>query len=330
MSLRTASVVTFVCVAVAGTGVGCREQAKPQQDPTVIATVDGEVISRATFEQELSRELQPMEGSPPRTPEQTEPFKQALLETMIERTLLLRAAREQNITVSQDEVDRQVLALASEYPAESFDAALAQGQTTHADLERKTQQQLTIEKLFATHVYSRVAVTEDQIRRFFDEHVEEFGEPEQVHAQQIVVKGLDEAKKLQSQLYAGKKFSDLARRYSLSPDAKVGGDLGFFPRGVMPVEFDDVVFRLGVGQVSEVVSTEFGFHLFKVLEKKGARKRELSEVRGQIEQRLLAEMRERAQKEYVRSLKEKAKLVINDQVLQTVTGRPTRSPTAEP
>ena len=308
----------------------CPEQARQGQDPNVIATVDGEVIARADFEHELSRELQAMEGSPPRTPEQTEPFKQALLETMVERTLLLKAAREANITASQDEVDRRVLALASEYPAESFDAALAQGQTTHAELERKTKQQLTIEKLFAQQVYARVAVTEDQIRRVYDEHPDEFAEPEQVHAAQIVVKGLDEAKKLQSQLYAGKKFPDLARRYSLSPEAKVGGDLGFFPKGVMPAQFDEAVFRLGVGQVSEVVSTEFGFHLFRVLEKKPARKRELSEVRGHIEQQLLGDAREKAQKEYVKALKDGAKTVVNEQVLQSITGRPTRSPPAEP
>jgi peptidyl-prolyl cis-trans isomerase C/foldase protein PrsA len=303
--------------------LGCREPAHPQQDPNVIVTINGEVLSRAEFEAELSRDLQAMEGAPPRTPEQIEPYKQALLETLIERTLLLQAARASNVRVTPEEVDRRVLALTSEYPAESFDAALAQGQMSKTELERKTEQQLTVERVLQEQVYSRVAVTEDAIRRHFNENVDSFTEAEQVRASQIVVKGLDDAKRLQGQLWAGKKFSELARRYSLSPDAKVGGDLGLFARGVMPSQFDEAVFKLSVGQVSEVITTEFGFHLFKVVEKKPARKRELPEVRALIEEKLLGQLRADGQKEFVRGLRAKADVKINDQVLQTVTGRAT-------
>jgi peptidyl-prolyl cis-trans isomerase C len=315
-----------VCFAAAA----CTEQARPKSDPNAVATVNGEVITRADFEAELSRELQGMEGEAPHTPEQIEPYKLALMETLVERAVLLQTAKQAQVTVTPEEVDRRVLALASEYPAESFEAALAQGQTTRTELERKTKEQLTIEKLFDTQVYARVAVTEDAIRRYFDELVDEFSEPEQVRASQIVVKGLDDAKKLQQQLYAGKKFPDLARRYSLGPEAKVGGDLGFFPRGVMPPQFDEVAFKLPVGQVSDVVSTEYGFHLFKVMEKKPARKHELSEVRGEIEKRMLAELREKAQKEYVKTLKGQAVVVVNNDVLQSVSSRPARAKTLEP
>jgi peptidyl-prolyl cis-trans isomerase C/foldase protein PrsA len=312
------------------TALACTEQARPKQDPNAIATVNGEVVNRADFEAELSRELQGMEGAAPHSPEQVEPYKQALLETMVERAVLLQAAKAAQVTVAQDEVDRRVLALASEYPAESFEAALAQGQTTRTELERKTKEQLVIEKLFETQVYARVAVTEDDIRRYFDEHVAEFSEPEQVRASQIVVKGLDDAKKLQQQLWAGKKFPDLARRYSLGPEAKVGGDLGFFPRGVMPPQFDEVVFKLPVGQVSDVVSTDYGFHLFKVMEKKPAHKRELNEVRAEIEKRMLAELREKAQKEYVKGLRGTAVVAVNNDALQSVSTRPPRPKTLEP
>lgn len=308
----------------------CPEQVRPKADANAIATINGEVISKNEFEVELSRELQAMEGVPPRTPEQTEPFKQALLETLIERTLLLHAAKTAQVSVTPDEVDRRVLALASEYPAGSFDAALAQGQTTRSELERKTKEQLTIEKLFEKEVYARVAVTEDQIRRYYDEHPNDFTEPEQVRASQIVVKGLDDAKKLQQQLWAGKKFPDLARRYSLGPEARVGGDLGFFSRGIMPPQMEEQLFKLPVGQVSEVVSTDYGFHLFKVMEKKPARKRELPEVRSAIEKKLLTELREKAQKDYLKQLRASAVVEVNNEALQSVNTRPTRPKATEP
>lgn len=328
--VRAVSMSRLLPLAVAIALLGCPQQQKQKQDPTVIATVNGEVIGRAEFERLLAREAQAMEGTATRTPEQVEPFKQALLETLIERALLMQAARAVGTAVTTEEVDRRVLALSSEYPAGTFDEALAKSQTSRAALTRSTREQLTIEKLLSEQVHSRVAVTEEQIRSYYEEHAADFVEPEQVHAQQIVVKGLDEAKRIQQQLWQGKKFPDLARRYSLSPDARVGGDLSFFPRGTMPPAFDDVVFKLNVGGTSEVVSTEYGFHLFRVVEKKPARKRELNEVRNVIEEKLLVTLRSEAQKSYVAELRKKATVLINDEVLQSVSGRTVPAQSAEP
>jgi peptidyl-prolyl cis-trans isomerase C/foldase protein PrsA len=191
-----------------------------------------------------------------------------------------------------------------------------------AELKARESARLIIEKLFANEVYTRVAVTEEELRGYYTAHEAEFSEPEQVRAAQIVVKGLDEARRLQVQLRAGKKFADLARRYSLSADAKVGGDLGFFPRGQMPPAFDEVVFRLPVGQVSDVVETEYGYHLFRVQERKPGRKLEFLEVRGQVEQRLLAQKRAEAQRAYEQELRAKAKIFVNEAALQAIRGRP--------
>ncbi|MFZ5468864.1 MAG: peptidylprolyl isomerase [Myxococcota bacterium] len=301
---------------------GCPKEDGPKDDPRVVATVNGEVISRVDFERELSRELTTLELGGARPPAQLEPLKRALLRTLLERTLLLQAAKAANVEVPPEEVDRRVLRLSADFPAEGFDEVLAQGQTPLAELKRQTSELIAIEKLFAEHVYPRVAVTEEEIRQHYEKNSEAYTEPETVRAAQIVVKELDEAKRVQAQLRAGKKFSDLARRYSLSPDAKVGGDLGWFSRGVMPPGFDEVVFRLSVNQVSEVVDTEYGFHLFKVMEKRPERKRELSEVRRQVEERLLADKRAAAQAEYVRALEQKARVRVNEQALLAASGKP--------
>lgn len=315
----------LLCVLAA-----CSQQQKPREDANVVATVNGEVISRVDFERELSRESQAMEGAAPRSPEQIEPYKQTLLETMVERLVLLQAAREAQVQVSPEDVDRRVLGLTSEYPAGTFETALAQSQTSKTELARRTREQLLIERLLTDQVFARVAVTEEQIRRVYDENPDAWMEPEQVHAQQIVVKGLDEAKRLQQLLWQGKKFPELARRYSLSPDARVGGDLGFFKRGEMPPAFDDAIFRLSPGQVSDVVSTEYGFHLFKLVEKRAGRKRELTEVRGTIEQKLLTQLRAQRQAEYVKDLRGKAQVKVNAAVLVSVTGRTVAAPSVEP
>jgi peptidyl-prolyl cis-trans isomerase C/foldase protein PrsA len=304
----------------------CSKRKASPADEGVVATVDGEVLSRVELERELARELPSIETTAAaQDAEQLGPFKQALLQTMIERTLLLRAAKEANVVVSAEEVDREVMRISADYSADGFNEILAQGQLSLAELKQKTGVLLTIQKLFLEHVYPRVAVTEEEIHTYYDQHLRDFEEPEQVHAAQIVVKGIDDARRVQVQLRAGKKFADLARKYSLSPDARLGGDLGFFPRGVMPPQFDEVVFKLGVNQVSDVVSTDYGFHLFKVLDRKPARKRELHKVRYQVEQRLLTQKRQEAQQEYVNALKRKAVIKINEATMSAIKAKASAS-----
>ncbi|NTX05358.1 peptidyl-prolyl cis-trans isomerase [Myxococcus sp. CA051A] len=306
---------------------GCNTPVKLTPDDTVVATVNGEVLSRVDFEQELGRELASTEASQ-RTPEEIEPFKRTLLDTYIHRMLLLQAARKNNVTVTPEEVDRGVLRLSGDYPAGNFNEVLAQGQLSMSELRAREASRLTIEKLFASHVYARVGVTEEELRAYYAAHEAELNESEQVHAAQIVVKGLDEARRLQTQLKSGKKFSDLARRYSLSADAKVGGDLGFFPRGQMPPAFDEVVFKLGVGQVSDVVSTEYGYHLFKVLERKPARKRDFAEARQWVEAKLMEQKRTEAQDAFEKELRDKAQVQVNETTLQAIRGQPAALPQA--
>ncbi|WP_434346517.1 peptidylprolyl isomerase [Myxococcus virescens] len=317
-----AFLVPLAIALAAGVGMpACTKPVMETPEALVVASVNGEVLSRADFEQELWRELALTDMSQ-RTLEDVEPFKRALLDTYIHRMLLLQEARKHNITVTPEEVDRGVLRLSGDYPAGNFNEVLAQGQLSMAELRSREASRLTIEKLFASHVYSRVAVTEEELRAWYGAHEKDFHEPEQVHAAQIVVKGLDEARRLQTHLKSGKKFADLARRYSLSADAKVGGDLGFFPRGQMPPAFDEVVFKLGVGQVSDVVSTEYGFHLFRVLERKPARKREFVEVRSLVEGKLLEQKRSQAQETFEQELRQKAQVQVNEATLQAIRGRP--------
>ena len=317
---RTRLLLLALALGAVG-AMGCTKPPQLEPDANVAATVNGEVLSRAEFEQELSRELASAEA-PERTPEEVEPFKRSLLDTLVKRMLLLQEAKLQNIAITSEEVDRRMLRLTGDYPTEGFSDALAQGQLSLSELRARESQRLIIEKLFAQHVYSRVAVTEEDLRAYYAAHEADFQEPERVHAAQLVVKGLDEAKRVQAQLRAGKKFADLARLYSLSADAKVGGDLGFFPRGQMPPAFDEVVFNLRPGQVSDVVSTEYGFHLFKVLELKPARKRDFAEVRGLVESRMVKLKQAEAQESFEKELRDKAAIWVNESALQAIRGRP--------
>ncbi len=89
----------------------------------------------------------------------------------------------------------------------------------------------------------------------------------QIRASHILVKSEEEAKNLAAQINSKEEFENLAAQYSLCPSGANGGDLGFFPRGMMVKPFEDAAFNLEIGKVSEPVKTQFGWHLILVTEK---------------------------------------------------------------
>lgn len=299
-------------------GVACSTPPRTEFDPNVVAWVGAEPVSRDAFAAELAREVRTMDGSGVRSPAQVEPYKRALLEGIVNRTLLLKAAQDAGVVVTTDEVDRRLLAVESEYPAGSFDEALAQSLSSRAELLQRTREQLVIERLIEAEVHRRVAVTEEQVRRSFEERAGELRVPERVHAQQILVRSLDEAKRLRQLAISGKPFGELARRYSLAPEAKVGGDLGVFPRGQMPPVFDEALFKLGPGQTSDVVATEYGFHVFRLVERWPASAPSLGEVRAKLEERLLAVLRHERERDFVERLRASARVRVNEEVLASI------------
>jgi len=313
-----------LCFALITLAAGCKRESDVDRVGDVVALVNGEALSREDFARELRRELSGGELPDP-TQEQLEPLRRALLDSTIERMLILQEARKLEVVVSDEEVDRQLLRMAAQFPADRFEDALGQSALTRAEFKRRTRERLTIEKLFATRVYPRVAVTEAELRDAYGERAAEFETPEQVRMLQIVVREQDEAQRLRNQLRAGKSFAELARRFSLSADAKVGGDLGFFPRGRMPAVFEEWAWKLPLNQVSEVVESEYGFHLFQVVERRAAARPDFAEARVALEKRLVAERQQAAERAWVEALKARAEVSISEATLQSIQVRPPRA-----
>lgn len=144
----------------------------------------------------------------------------------------------------------------------------------------------------------------DRIRdsMIVDELVKRHGGPteaEQVHAQHILVADEETARKVLDELKAGKTFEELAAQYSQDTGSKdSGGDLGWFPRGIMVAEFETAAFSLAVGEVSQPVKTDFGYHIIKVLGK---------EVRP-LEAETLQQMQEQAFGEWFSAQRDQAQI----------------------
>ena len=172
-------------------------------------------------------------------------------------------------------------------------------------------------------IADKVAVKPEQVTDFYAKNPDQFKQPERVRASHILItvpKGADAAAKTAARtkaadilkdVKAGKDFAALAKQHSQDPgSAQNGGDLGFFQQGQMVGPFNDVAFKLTPGQVSDLVETEFGFHIIKVAEKQTARSVPLDEVRPQLEQYLERMNREQQTDAFVNGLKTKGKIEI--------------------
>ncbi len=299
----------------------CTHEKRDQTEQSIVAAIDDEVITKQHFENQLAREVQSLLGER-WTPEQVEPFKRPLLDSLIDQILIARAAKKAGIEVSADEINRRITSMKHPYPSDTFENELIKTQTSLSALEQMVRQELLFNKYLEAEIFSRLAVSNEAIDLAYGDAGTKWDEPEQVRVLHIVVREIDLLKRIARELASGKKFPDLARRYSESPEAQTGGDLGFFPRGQMPAVFDDVVFRLRPGQTSEIVTSEFGFHLFRVVDRRPTRKRALREVRSRIEKEQLSILRAQAQDELIRTLRNAARININAEVLASLSPKP--------
>ena len=152
----------------------------------------------------------------------------------------------------------------------------------------------------------RVKVTEDEIKRFYDENPDQFKGEETVTASHILVDTEEKANEIRQQLESGKiTFEDAAKQYSTCPSAQNGGSLGEFGRGQMVPEFDAACFEMQPGELRGPVQTQFGYHLIKVEDKKDASVTPFDEVKEQIRANLLQQKQNQAYTEKYKELHDK-------------------------
>ncbi|GEJ57663.1 peptidylprolyl isomerase [Anaeromyxobacter diazotrophicus] len=309
--------LTLAALAAAGLAAGCGRggDRSAAAGPKPVATVDGEPISAEALRRELDHaRAQGGEGGSP-----DGVLRRRLLDDAIDRALLLQEAKARSIAIGQDQVERALLRVRSEYTGSHFDDLLAEERTSEAELKAKLRDQLTVERLFAEQVFPKAQVDPAEVARYYAEHPQEFEQPQQVRASQIVVRTREEAQKLRDEVRRRpQSFAEVARRASMGPEAKEGGDLGWFGKASGMPEVFDTCFALPLQAVSQVTPSPYGFHLFKVTARRPAQRRPLDEVRPAIQERLVREKRARAQEEYLAALRARAKIHVDEQALGAV------------
>jgi peptidyl-prolyl cis-trans isomerase C len=289
--------------------VACPDEApRSAPAPERVAVVNGEDISGADFQAYLDEIKQAGKGYFQNT-ETASRIKRDLLERMIDKRLLLQEARKRRITLDPKLVEASMSLVRKGYPDGGVSDQLKAKGRDMEHYRQETEVSLTIARLLKQEVVDRIAISREDIEKHYNQNRERFVRPEEVRVRQIVTREKEQAEELRKQILRGAKFEELASKNSLGPEATKGGDLGYFPRGRMPPEIEEVCFKLWAGsKASKVIESPYGFHLFQLVDKRPARELSLDDARAEIERALLDARTKEAERFFIRSLREQASI----------------------
>lgn len=233
--------------------------------------------------------------------ENADPLLSRIFDLFIEHRIILYQAETEQISLSDSEKDEYL---------QKFKIS------TDGIDDRSINENIKVQKYFYFVVDENIKVTDQEIQKYYQDHLDDFRKNEEVEVYQILVKNREKAIEIRGDLLNSPgSFEEIARSESLSPEAPKNGLMGNFEKGMLPKEMEDVVFSLRINEISPIVESPYGFHIFKVKRKKRKRLLYFENVKDDIKEKLLSEKIRSARQELVDTLKERLTITANHQNL---------------
>ncbi len=290
------TLVAVSLLAITGCGKNSSKSDAKKDTTPVLAKVNGTTITQKQFETELKNlppQLQPMAQSPD--------GRKELLDSMIIREIVYQDAQKQGIESSPDFTDRL------------------------DEVKKKLMVELDLKK----KLDAEIKLSDDDLKKVYEQYKEKFKTDEQIRASHILVKDEKTAQEVLAKLKKGEAFADLAKKYSADSTAEKGGDLGWFDKGKMVPEFDKAAFALKDGETSGIVKSNFGYHIIKAVGRRPAGYAPFEEVKEQIKAAILPSKQQEVFQKVKADLKKNAKIEIQDPSFKKDDSQPAAKP-AEP
>jgi len=271
----------LVCLFLALLVISCAKK----DDGKVLATIDDDKITLQEFNKELDKIPMNMKMLVA-----SESGKKNYLDRLVVKKLLMKEASKAKIEDDKEFQDRL----------------------------KDIKEQLIIEALLKKKITADTQLSEDDLKKYYEEHKEDFKKDREINTRHILLKTEEEAKQVQAKLQKGEDFTELAKKYSIDPNVKQsGGEIGFQPKGSLIPEFENAAYKLNkVGQVSGIVKTQFGYHIIRLEGIKPPSYVPFEEVKDFIKQKNAQEKQKEVLEKYIEELKKNAKITINEALLK--------------
>jgi len=290
--------------------------------PAVVARVNGEDIKKEDFEK-MIKTIEANNGGRTIPPDRRDQILRELLDQLVVYTLLNQEAKTRGLTATDAEIDAKLQQVRQQFPTqEAFEKALQERNITVEGFKHDARMDVNATKVMEAELSTIPGPSDAEAKDFYTKNPNEFKEEESVRASHILIRvdpSADAATKAKAKATidgvlkkakAGQDFAKLAQQYSQDGSAAQGGDLDFFPRAKMVPEFSTVAFGLQKDQISDVVTTQFGYHIIKVTDRKPGRVVPFEEAAGQIKGYLERQKKQEKQNTFVEGLKKKAKIEV--------------------
>jgi parvulin-like peptidyl-prolyl isomerase len=277
------------------------------------------VGERIVNEAELKRDIIEMTSGMGLTNQSINEILDSLISRLVDDYLVLEYGRRNSITISDQELESAVEEAKRDYPEEKvFQDMLLRRYLNYDEWKERLRRQLLVRKIITKMVEGVSPISPDEIEAYYDSHEMEFTQPSMVKFSQIVTHSEDEAKALRERLSKGEQFDELARQYSTAPEAEDGGEVGWISQDILDESIDKVIFSLPVGEISPVVKTPYGYHVFRVDAKRPEGHKSLQEARDEIETMLILRRQEVLYNNWMVRLRELFPVKINHELLKTL------------
>ena len=331
LSLLSSAVLTRAEEGPANTATSEKDTIAPAKSETKagdgnVALVNGVAISQELFNIAMTPYQEQIDalGEGSITPERLTEVKTMVLENLISAELLYQESQKEKIKVQENEINDVFNEQKAQFASEDkFNERLKHYNFSESTFKDQIRIGLTIQRFIDNKFAQAVNISDEEVKKYYDENPSYFQEPEKARASHIMImvdSDADQARKdaakkqleeVLKRLKAGEDFAALAKEVSQDTYSKDnGGDLDYFYRGQMVQAFEDAAFALNPGEISNVVETEYGYHIIKLTDKKDAKTITLDESKEDIRNGLKSNKVNSEVSNYVTELRNKADVEI--------------------
>ncbi len=259
---------------------------KPSLKNKVIVDINGHQLTAEAFSRELAFRLRDQDALSVKNPKNLARVKASIVEDFIVQAINEEWARENNIIVKAEDLEKEIRLVQNSYPDDlSFRQALAEQGLTFREWKERLHQTV-LQKLVSYQVSNDLTPpTEAEMQNYYKENTMKFAVREMAQIRQVVVATESDATAIEAELKRGKRMTDLAKKYSISPEGPKGGVVGWVEKGL--TEIFELAFRMRPGQRSPIVKSSFGYHIFEVIGRKPAHTQPYNEAKNEIKRILM-------------------------------------------